>query len=411
MAEQRYCERCKKTLKIDNFYTSKNFEKYPDDGKLNICKQCITAHVNNWDPETYLWILQEIDIPYIPDEWNKLLATYGKEREKLTGTTILGRYISKMKLKQWKDYRWKDNDFIQELALNKLEQAMKHQGYDAQEIAKVVNSNTFAMPQAPLDIPPPQVLEESTTEPEAADDYFDSLSPGTDETEEELTDEDRIYLRLKWGKTYKPAEWIQLEQLYSDMMESYDIQAAGDINTLKIVCKCSLKANQLLDLGDVEGAQKLTKMYESLMKAGKWTAAQIKSADNEAVDSIGEIVALCEREGFIPKYYHAGPQDYIDRVEEDLKKYTHDLITNESGLGDMMEMAVKQLIEEQERIAEAASKTEEDEVNQLFDYDSSSLLDDQDFADFHDFEDELSQEDEEYLADILAAGGDLSAIS
>jgi hypothetical protein len=55
--------------------------------------------VNNWDPETYLWILQEIDIPYIPDEWNKLLATYGKEREKLTGTTILGRYISKMKLK------------------------------------------------------------------------------------------------------------------------------------------------------------------------------------------------------------------------------------------------------------------------------------------------------------------------
>jgi hypothetical protein len=150
---------------------------------------------------------------------------------------------------------------------------MKHQGYDAQEIAKVVNSNTFAMPQAPLDIPPPQVLEESATESEAADDYFDSLSPGVDETEEELTDEDRIYLRLKWGKTYKPAEWIQLEQLYSDMMESYDIQAAGDINTLKIVCKCSLKANQLLDLGDVEGAQKLTKMYESLMKAGKWTAA------------------------------------------------------------------------------------------------------------------------------------------
>jgi hypothetical protein len=29
--------------------------------------------------------------------------------------TILGRYLSKMKLKQFKDYRWKDNEFLQEV--------------------------------------------------------------------------------------------------------------------------------------------------------------------------------------------------------------------------------------------------------------------------------------------------------
>nr|DAP55678.1 MAG TPA: hypothetical protein [Caudoviricetes sp.] len=27
----------------------------------------------------------------------------------------------------------------------------------------------------------------------------------------DLTDEDRTYLRLKWGKTYKPEEWVKLE--------------------------------------------------------------------------------------------------------------------------------------------------------------------------------------------------------
>jgi hypothetical protein len=39
----------------------------------------------------------------------------------------------------------------------------------------------------------------------------------------DLTQEDIIYLRLKWGKSYKPEEWVRLEQLYEEMMSSYDI--------------------------------------------------------------------------------------------------------------------------------------------------------------------------------------------
>ena len=39
----------------------------------------------------------------------------------------------------------------------------------------------------------------------------------------DLTDEDRTYLRIKWGKHYRADEWVRLEQLYEDMMQSYDI--------------------------------------------------------------------------------------------------------------------------------------------------------------------------------------------
>lgn len=85
------------------------------------------------------------------------------------------------------------------------------------------------------------------------EDYFSEQS-GVDDSGLDLTDEERIYLRLKWGKTYKPEEWVRLEQLYTEMMESYDIQAAGHIDTLKLICKASLKSNQLLDIGDIEGA-------------------------------------------------------------------------------------------------------------------------------------------------------------
>ena len=99
MADEKfYCEKCNSTKAADQFYLSNNLDKYPE-GKVNLCKKCMTLHVDNWNPDTYLWILQEIDVPYIPEEWNKLLASYGKDKSKVTGMTILGRYLSKMKLK------------------------------------------------------------------------------------------------------------------------------------------------------------------------------------------------------------------------------------------------------------------------------------------------------------------------
>lgn len=75
------------------FYSSNNLEKYPD-GKLNICKECLTMHVDNWDPETFKWILEEIDIPYVKRVWERCLNKWGTNPKTLTGTSILGRYVS-----------------------------------------------------------------------------------------------------------------------------------------------------------------------------------------------------------------------------------------------------------------------------------------------------------------------------
>jgi hypothetical protein len=153
-----YCKKCNKTMAEEQFYGSNNLEKYPE-GKLSECKKCITMHVDNFNPDTYLWILQECDVPYIPDEWNKLMATYAKDKSKLTGLTILGRYLSKMKLKQFRDYRWKDTEFLQELANNKIEQTMKRQGYSAQDITMAIEKATFAIPEGELVAPPPPVVQ------------------------------------------------------------------------------------------------------------------------------------------------------------------------------------------------------------------------------------------------------------
>ena len=83
-----FCDKCHKTLRADEFYGSNNLEKYPN-GKLSQCKKCITMHVDNWNPQTYLWILQECDVPYVPEEWYKLLEKYGKDASKIDDALAL----------------------------------------------------------------------------------------------------------------------------------------------------------------------------------------------------------------------------------------------------------------------------------------------------------------------------------
>lgn len=395
MPEQYYCKKCNRTMGADQFYGSNNLQKYPN-GKLDTCKKCITMHVDNFNPDTYMWILQECDVPYVPDEWHKLLEKYAYDRDKLTGMTILGRYLSKMKLKQHKDYRWKDTAFLQEMADTKKEQAMKRQGYDAQEIALQLEKDRQYLPEDGVAKEP--VYDETPSVPYPVEDYFAEQCEG-EELNIDLTDEDKTYLRLKWGKTYKPEEWVKLEQLYEEMMQSYDIQGAGHIDTLKLICKTSLKANQLIDMGDIEGFQKMSKVYDSLMKSGNFTAAQNKSESGEFVDSIGELIELCEKDGYIERYYVESPNDKVDLTIQDMQRYTRTLIEEETNISTMVEKALRENAKEDE---EDAKNNESDIIDEadLSIEDLEKTLRDEDYTDFEDFKDELAQEDAKFLESL-----------
>lgn len=390
MAENKlyYCECCHKAMDGAQFYTSNNLEKYPNEGKMPKCKKCLTLMVDNWNPDTYLWILEEVDVPYVPEEWNKLLLKYGKDNTKLTGTSIIGRYLSKMKLKQFKDYRWSDSEFIQEVQNQRMEQVMKAQGYSAQEIARAKEeaAQNFVAP------PPPPAASEMD-----AEDYFDQQNDISvpDETLD-LTDEDKLYLRMKWGKAYKPEEWVRLEQLYEEMMNSYDIQGAGHKDTLKLICKTSLKANQLIDIGDVEGFQKMSKVYDSLMKSGKFTAAQNKADSNDFVDSIGELIEMCEREGYIERYYNEQPNDRVDLTIKDMQRYTRTLIEEETSLGAMVEKAIRENAKEDEANAQNTEDTIIDDA-ELSIEDLEKTIKDDDYLEFEDFKDGQADLDQQFL--------------
>lgn len=371
------------------FYTSKNIEKYPPDGKMDVCKKCLTMHVDNWNPETYKWILQEIDVPYIKEEWNGLLERYGKDPKKVTGLTIIGRYLSKMKLKQWNKYTWADTEALEKDSTEKKVLSMKAQGFTEDEIQE----------QLAIDRTPPKPKElEDVQAPVGTPEYQDPEEE-EDDFSDQLTEEDKLMLRLKWGRGYSWEERVRMEQLYKDMMSSYDIQGAGHKDTLIMVCKTSLKANQLIDAGDIDGFQKMQKAYDSLMKSGKFTAAQNKGESGEFVDSIGELVALCEKEGFIPRYYTDGPQDKVDRTLQDLQQYTHTLVTEEMNLGNMIEASLREIVKDKEREANIDVE-DSDEDEDLFNYEHPELTE-EDYQEYEDMKESERDKDEEMLNSIL----------
>ena len=274
-------------------------------------------------------------------------------------------------------------------------------------MAKELSEPPTYIEQKKIIIPEEGFKEPVYVAPPPQDDYFAEQYDGDDDLSMELTDEDKTYLRLKWGKNYRPDEWVTLENLYNEMIESYDIQTAGHFDTLKMVCKTSLKANQLLDIGDIDGAQKAVKMYDQLMKSGKFTAAQNKAENGEYVDCIGSLVALCEADGFIPRYYVDEPQDKVDRTLQDLQNYTKTLIMEETNLGTLIEKAVKDIQAQKEREAEmdADAATDDEALEaELFDSDQEAYLKDEDFAELRRLEDEEADIDDEQLLELVKDG-------
>ena len=354
MAEY-YCEKCGRTMNENQFYT------YKDGRKTELCKKCLTMHVDNFNPDTFLWLLEKMDVPYVPNEWNVLRdRAYEKDPNKMNGMSVFGKYLSKMKLKQWKDYGWEDSEKLQALEEEKKKALIIHNEQNKEswkekyENGEISEAEYKTMTSVPLQVASqvPGVLVGSIGSNNPFNEVnFISQEELPDPTEE-LTDDDKVYLAMKWGRMYTPREWIELEQSYDEMMNSFDIQDADTINTLMFICKTKLKMNQALDSADIEGFQKLSKVYNDLRKSAKFTAAQNKEEKKDFVDCVGNLVAYCEKEGgAIPKYELKTDLDIVDTVINDLKRYTKDLIYEDKALASQIENYLKkrEISEEQKK--------------------------------------------------------------
>lgn len=352
-----YCNKCVRELGEDNFYLDKTGTHMPT------CKKCITMHVNVHEPSTLYHILEKIDIPFMPSEWENLVSRYAAgDPKKNKATSIVGRYISKMKLAQYAGNSWADTPRLLEehnarlLNLKKLEDERRLQ-----------YSNATGM--GPTELSEIEDLEGHT---------FDFGSTMT------RIQKDRMI--QKWGRLYKEEEWVQLEEFYNKMHETYDIQGASHEDYLKMICKTSLKMNQAIDTGDIDGFSKLSKNYDAMMRSAKFTAVQNKPEESNFISSIGEMVRLCETDGFIPRFHIGESQDIVDLTLKDMTEYLTRLVKTELNLGSLIESTVKMMENEAEQQKDPQTIEE--------------VLDDNDFLEFSDLlDEEILGDDREIRAD------------
>lgn len=348
---RKICAKCKREMEDTNFFTYKNGEKH------KFCKPCLTMHIDNFNPDTFLYILEDMDVPYIPEEWNKLRdKAYAQNPQKMNGGSIIGKYLSKMKLKQFKKYGWADSEKLQEEHRKKVaqleqeaaahEELLKQQyekGQISEEQYRTLTSTEFQKEHQYI-IKYPKV---SDFDPVGKDNAFKEDDFISEEDlpnyANELTLQEKQQMALKWGRTYKISEWIYLQTKYTEMMNSFDIHDADSKNTLIFICKTLLKMDQAINIGDVDGYQKLSRVYDTLRKSMHITAAQNKQDKKDFVDSVGQLVAYCQKQGGkIPRYQIKVPYDKVDKIIDDLKQYTRTLIYQDSSLARQIEDYIKQ---------------------------------------------------------------------
>ena len=148
------------------------------------------------------------------------------------------------------------------------------------------------------------------------------------------------------------------------MVNSFDIQDADSRNTLIMMCKTDLKMNQAIDLGDIDGYQKLARVNSDLRKSAKFTAAQNKDKDNGQIDCTGVLIAECESQGgFIPRYKTDYDLDIIDKIIRDSNAYVKNLIMKDLGFGQQIENYLKKIeLEEEAREKNASGQDADDTI-------------------------------------------------
>jgi hypothetical protein len=152
--------------------------------------------------------------------------------------------------------------------------------------------------------------------------------------------------------------------------------------------------NEAIDQGDIDSYQKLSRVYDSMMKSAKFTEAQNKQAEGANIDSASAIVDFVEaHDGEIPRYKCDEPQDIVDKIIFDLKEYNRNLIYEDKSLAQEIEKYLQD-----KRISDEMKKDKKEaESKGLHDV----LLEDDDYVNYQDMLKQMQEHDKDINDELI----------
>lgn len=260
------CVSCGKKKVSTSFYSSNS--KMFGDGKVPICKLCLSKQVNEDDISTVKDILRQIDKPFIFMVWK---SAYESPKD------TFGNYMK---------------------IINSLPQ-YKNMTYD-------------------------DSVDEITNETVDVDDAFeDSLDDDLGESNIKINSD----VKLKFGSGYKNEEYVKMEKFYQDMMATHEITAPQHKEMLIEICKVNIQKDRTLREGDYTSYKKLSDASKTLIAdAGFRPADRTTGSEATGIRTFSQIFEEIEKDGFItPVPIHVN-EDILDRTIMYIQNYTRRLL-------------------------------------------------------------------------------------
>lgn len=329
------CSECEKEMNQRQFYM-RHGEVFTE-----MCKKCIATRIQPRNQSTVLPIMEKLDIPFVPKLWNEYierftLDEFGEKKPNSNGT-LIGRYIATMNINQYKDMSYVDSKKF-------LDEYKSVQEKDIDELTGKIT----------------KFINMGHSQEEVVDLLMKEITE-YDVSKEILTPDERTRLLKKWGTGHSDENLVQLETFYEEMIVTYDIMTPTHEDQLKQIAKLSVQMHELLDSGDLKGYSNVSMAYDRIMKAAKFSAAS-QDASKDDFSAIGELVKMCEKNAFIPRYHTDEPQDIVDITLADMNSYLRNLVMNELNLETLITEAANSIIEEEREDREAENMNVDDMV-------------------------------------------------
>jgi hypothetical protein len=256
--DKKICSDCKKPLSLTNFYNTSSV--LSSDGKLDICKKCVSKRIDYNDMNTIYKILQQMDIPFLYAYWRSAIE---KTPDNPWGTYIR---MANSKINEFAYTSWKDSSFK------------------------------------------PEVIETSNISDNESNITSQNNRP------ENFTPNEVIY--EKWGYGYSNEEYYYFEKKYHQLKNNYPEKTAMHTEALLNYIRYRVKEELATARGDVKEAKEWGGLAKEAATAAKINPSQLSAADlADGLSGFGQLVRAVEQAvdivEILPKFKQS-PQDNVD---------------------------------------------------------------------------------------------------
>lgn len=352
------CVKCGKTKSLNYFYASAAPTEKSPEGVVPICKECVLQTYNPDDPNTFIPLLREADIAWVPGIYRDCYQKVIDAKKSPIG--ILGRYMSRMKLGQYSNFRYSQSVEAQTYYFSE-ETPDDPTHYGAANLP-LGESYLGAVENVAARLKFPTGFSEGTSggfvpssvataapaglQVSPANGDFEHAAGGADDSSAvvQLTQEEDQYLQLKWGTLYNRSQLLRLEKEYLQMLQDYDIHTTNQKDYLRKICIASLRYDEALATNASDEAKRWGGLYSSLTKESGLQPAQGNETQADYMDSVGVLVKMAENnDDFIPRWDTTESRDKLDMILNDYKLFVKRLVSQNDDIADRINIATQDL--------------------------------------------------------------------